>query len=325
MEHSNRTYEKVRDVRERLAQCGVVATPEEVRLLSDVREASVVRKALAVADTNPEALNYLKAAIEEVRLPPMVNGAGQGTQAAAPSAAPPESRTQQVPAARDLPARPPLPNSRLSMVHHRDPIKSMPPTVASDNGQPVAAPPPVTSNGSENAQRDAGGESPHRDDFHIYGGKAALTVSPGENRKRNAVVFIDAAPATAPLTYAWSDKITLMLTPDEILITLAVVMGQVGYAKFNNHGEAKDKWFEIEHQNKSIFIKIGQAQKMRAIPVSPPDAYKLAAVLTAQVRRNTPQGARADVANLVRTVVGPMLRSAGQAPAPRAAAGGSRT
>ena len=70
------------------------------------------------------------------------------------------------------------------------------------------------------------------------------------------------------------------------------------------------KWMQVLHQGASLFIKVGQGKSIRAVPVGPADAFRLATLLTAQLRLGTPANARSDVAELMRTVLAPMLNAA---------------
>jgi hypothetical protein len=155
-------------------------------------------------------------------------------------------------------------------------------------------------------------------EFHIYGATAALTVTAGRNRNGDAVLFIDAAPATSPRYFDWTRKLRLMLTPNEIIVALAVAIGDLPSATFKHHGTAKDKWVELKHQASHLFIKIAQGQTVHAVPVGPADTFKLAALLTAQIQSNVPAAAQAGVIALVRTTVAKMLNAvnaSGDAPA----------
>lgn len=154
------------------------------------------------------------------------------------------------------------------------------------------------------------GAGANRESFHVYGASAALTLSAGRNRSGEAVVFIDAAAATASRTFAWSDKLTVMLSLDEMIAALAVATGAVAQAQFRHHGDARDKWLEIHHQGPNLFVKVGQAKMVHAVPVSPADTFKLAALLTSQIKAHLPEGARTEVANLIRSTAAPMLHAA---------------
>ena len=156
-----------------------------------------------------------------------------------------------------------------------------------------------------------------RDEFHVYGTTAALTVSAGRNRAEEAVIFIDVATACAPRNHDWANKICLMLTPDELPQSLAVATGDLHLVRFAHHGPQKDKWAELHHQGTSLFIKIAQGKRVYAVPLSPTDTFKFAALLTAQIRRNVPDAAQADVASLITMTVAKMQSaSAPTRPAP---------
>ena len=281
------SYPTIGSVRQRLADLGIQVTGEQIELVRKMHSTERLRIALDHAETDPDVYAFLSDTFARV---------GPGTHL---SLFPEDAQTDRnrpdssgacgkqdvvepepvMPSPREARALWQLPDSRETMVYHGDRSHLLPTLAA----------------------------IPAREDFHIYGGAAALTVSPGKNKGGCAVVFIDAAEANQPRQYDWSNKITLMLTPEEMVVVLAVVTGGVRGASFNHHGKTKDKWMQIQHQGPNLFIKVGQANLVRAIPLGPADAFKLAALLTSQIKCNVPEGARADVAYLVRSTVAPML------------------
>jgi hypothetical protein len=281
------SYPTIGSVRQRLADLGIQVTGEQIELVRKMHSTERLRIALDHADTDPDVYAFLSDTFARV---------GPGThlslfpEDAQTDRNPPDSSVacgKQVaaepepvmPSPREARALWRLPDSRETMVGHGE-RSHLVPTLAT---------------------------IPAREDFHIYGGTAALTVSPGKNKAGYAVVFIDAAEANQPRQYDWGSKITVMLTPEEMIVALAVVTGGVPSASFKHHGKTKDKWMQIQHQGSNVFIKVGQANVVRAIPLGPVDAFNFAALLTAQIKSNVPEGARADVTQLVQSTVVPML------------------
>jgi hypothetical protein len=301
MSHGTAPYTTVGQVRARLLTLGITASKDDVLCLSSLAaNPSKVQEALSTASKNPKAHAYLMGALDRLRLPPP----NLPTRSDGPANA---TATQPL---RLIPARQRLPNSRLTMVRHGDGITSLPPILAPIAFNSATESIEAREYGPSSAAQQVAPPTIERDSFHVYGGKAAIEFSPGTNVRGKAVVFIDAAVATGPRSYDWATKIRTMLTPDEMLIALAVMLNDAPAAKFMNHGEAKDKWIEIIHQGATVFFKVGQAKSVRAIPIGPTEVFKLAALLTAQVRKNAPEGARMDVADLVGATLGKMLTAA---------------
>ena len=147
-------------------------------------------------------------------------------------------------------------------------------------------------------------------DFHVYGGKGALTFEAGLNRAGQPVVFIDAAKASGARRYDWAQKIRVMLTPDECLELLAVLLGLVPSALFRNHGPEKDKWIEVQHQGAQVFAKVGKAKDVCAVPIAAPDATRVTALVLSQVKKSLFNLDGMDVLSVVRQVFAPMHTAA---------------
>lgn len=283
------SYPTVSSVRQRLADLGIHVTCEQVELVRQIHSTARLRIALDQADTDPDVYAFLSDAFARVRpgttlslFPESALTDGNPTDTGVDCSDLVEAEPEPVmPSRSEARALWQLPNSRETMVWHGERSHLVPTLVA----------------------------SPPREDFHIYGGTAALTVSPGKNKGGCAVVFIDAAEAKQPRQYDWGSKITVMLTPEEMIVVLAVVTGEVPSASFRHHGGAKDKWIQFQHQGPNVFLKVGQANTVRAVPLGPADAFKFASLLTAQIKCNVPDGARAEVTYLVRSTVAKMLNT----------------
>jgi hypothetical protein len=177
--------------------------------------------------------------------------------------------------------------------------------------------------GRANPSRDEPESARDQPSFHVYGGKAALTIEAGQTPKSaEATVFVDIAPARAQKSYAWDRKIRWMFTPAELYAALAVVVGCLKQVRFANHGEDAKKWMEIEHQGANLFVKVGDGEAMHALPVYAPDAAKISAILLRQLRANTYGMSDAALLSLVRQQYAPM-HEAQRAPRNRARAAAS--
>lgn len=161
-----------------------------------------------------------------------------------------------------------------------------------------------------------------RQQFHVHNrNKAALCFEAGTtrpnpqkpNRPVKATVFVDGARAVQNSdTFDWDRKVRLMLTPDECLSVLAVVVGLVEEVRFGNHGEQGDKWFAIKRQPDSLYWTMGMGKKdaggiSLAVKIGPEDSFDLGALLTAQIRTNHKKLNGGDILALIRNTFAPML------------------
>jgi hypothetical protein len=132
-------------------------------------------------------------------------------------------------------------------------------------------------------------EAPAYHSVHVYGGRAALCFSADETRGGEKTVRIEAAQATAPKVYAWSEKVALQLTLRELPQVLAVVAGLVPAIKLTNHGEANDKGLSLENQaGGKLFVSLWQGKQARAVPVMPADVWPVMDLLLKQFLANSP-------------------------------------
>lgn len=150
--------------------------------------------------------------------------------------------------------------------------------------------------------------------YHVYGGKAALCWEDDTTRAGEATVRLEAASATGPRQYDWSNKVIIQLTRDELPCVAAVFLGLIPEAKGSNHGQGDNggKWFEIQHQGSKLFCKVGDPQsKMKAVPIEAQDAYWVATLLIRQIRAARPWLSGEDVVMLLRTIIARMKSSQG--------------
>ncbi len=288
-------YSTVESIQERLAQVGIQSTVDHILRAKTIKPREEILRALTVVDSNAQAKAYLQRLMTAAAAPATQGNSAPNAPAQSQSLPPPHRPVPQAPPAGNtqlLPASPVQSAFQAPGAIRQGAPSGPAPTLR----QPGAAPTLVPKAPENKAEG-----------FHIYGGKAALTVEPGENRNGKPVVFIDAAPAIGERQYDWEQKIRLMLTPAEVVTALAVTLGYLPSCEFKNHGEDSDKWFVIENQKKNLFIKIGQGKTLRAVPVAAFDAFRFGAILSAQARKQLPQLAAADVQTLVRLIVAPML------------------
>lgn len=123
---------------------------------------------------------------------------------------------------------------------------------------------------------------------HCYGAKAALLFEADTTRNGMHTVAVDAADATGPKQYNWAGKLRLQLTRDELLVAMAVLLGMLPRCEYKNHGEDKSKGFSIEDQGDKLFIRVfGGGQKIKAVPVTPEDAFYVAQIFLSQIKKNS--------------------------------------
>ena len=89
----------------------------------------------------------------------------------------------------------------------------------------------------------------------------------------------------------------MQLTRDELLVAMAVLLGMLPRCEYKNHGEDKSKGFSIEDQGDKLFIRVfGGGQKIKAVPVTPEDAFYVAQIFLSQIKKNS---ADLDASNLL--------------------------
>lgn len=141
---------------------------------------------------------------------------------------------------------------------------------------------------------------PNRNQLHIYGGKAALTIEADETRAGTPTISIDAAPATAPRQYDWSSKLRLQVTAKELPVVAAVVAGYSSSCEFKNHGDGNNKGFSITAQQTGLFMRVFGPERLYAVPVDAADGFYFGALVLEQVRKACPTLDGRDLAGLLK-------------------------
>lgn len=277
-------------------------SPEQAAELKARTRKEHVCRALATAQTNPNAMRWLESTIAHVR-----TGAASGAAESLPpprqARGPAQTQTQTRPQLRSVQAGPHSPMRTLDDVRNGQPGAT---------AQRVNAPATASSPASA---KPAATESPKtaqpvrfRPSFHVYGGRAALTFEEGTTPKQDDhTVFVDGARGQNR-TYEWDSKIRFMFTPKELLKVLAVVIGATAKVKLDSHGPQKNKYLSVEHQGSKLYWTMGQGKDLSlALPIEGEDAFAIAAMLTKQIRRNYDSSLdNRDILTLVGRVVGRM-------------------
>jgi hypothetical protein len=139
---------------------------------------------------------------------------------------------------------------------------------------------------------------------HVYGSKAALCFEEDETRGGFHTVALDAATATGPKQYNWSEKIRIQLTREEMPVLLAVMLGVLPHCEYKNHGTQNNKGFAVEDQGDQFFVRVFSPDGVRAVPMTPEDAFRVTAMLVKQMRRNYEGIDSSDILTLVRVIIG---------------------
>ena len=147
-------------------------------------------------------------------------------------------------------------------------------SAAAEPGRAPQRPPVRTAPASTAGNPQPSDRKPGR---HVYGGKGAMCFQVASDQKGNVALMVDAAQATGPRQYDWQRKIIIMLTENEMNRLYLVLRGLLTTFDAVGHGEAHDKNFSIANQETKFFVKMSQAQRLVAIPMTAGDAALLCA------------------------------------------------
>lgn len=133
----------------------------------------------------------------------------------------------------------------------------------------------------------------------IHGTHAALRFRAEMSSEGIAVVYVDAARAKGDGAYHWEHKITVMLSPADMLGALGVLIGDVETFGLDH----RDRHVGLASRMGDVQMLVGKGKIQHRITLTPADAFNVAAVLLVQIKANTPEGARADALALARRTV----------------------
>ena len=128
---------------------------------------------------------------------------------------------------------------------------------------------------------------------HVYGSSGALTFQFSEYKGLPSI-NLDAAKSAGGRTYAWNQKITLMLNDNEVPHIIGVLLGMELSYEGRHHGQEKDKWFKIENQKNPgqkgvVFCQVGQGKgNAVSVPIGPEDCFYVATYCLAQLAKRFP-------------------------------------
>jgi hypothetical protein len=163
---------------------------------------------------------------------------------------------------------------------------------------PSPAKPCNSQSDSEEPMQICSDEDEKKSDYlssHAYGAKAALCFNASKSTNGHFAVIVDAAQSVGERKYDWTNAIKIQLGYKELPMLYAVLVGWRKSAKFDAHGAANDKSFEIERQDGEngkdgkFFVKVNaKGATMRAVPIGPMDAYPIMLVVLRQIIQDAP-------------------------------------
>lgn len=132
----------------------------------------------------------------------------------------------------------------------------------------------------------------------VYGTKHALSVTPNATRQGWETVMIETAGKvdTNSKQYNWRSKTSIQITKQELPHFIMVMLGLSKHCKFDSHGPANDKGFEIERQPKNLFFKTFAKGQLHPVPVPYEDAVMIGHLALSQYVKNFNGTISADVA-----------------------------
>ena len=140
--------------------------------------------------------------------------------------------------------------------------------------------------------------------FKVYGKKSALEFREHTATKNYDTVIIEAAGATGPRQYDWSNKIAVQVMARELPAVASVLSGLIPKCEFTNHGPGKNKGYSIEAQGGAFFVRVfqsGNNKVMHAVPMPAEDSFYVNAMVLRQLSRAVP--------NVDGSLVGAALRA----------------
>lgn len=120
--------------------------------------------------------------------------------------------------------------------------------------------------------------------MHIYAGKAAMKIEldvlrAAEGDPSRLTVQIELAPAVAPRSFDWEQKIPFQFTRRELPLLGAMLMGYAGGSLvLTNHGPDHDKRLELHQQGNVLYVKLRQGTTTLAMPVEAADLFGWVAI-----------------------------------------------
>ena len=102
--------------------------------------------------------------------------------------------------------------------------------------------------------------------------------------------MIRAAPIRPDGKPDWERQVSMILTFDETLRALTVTLDHLPQAWGQGSARQTGRWFEVIHQGKTLCLGVAGGGAIHRVEITPGDAFRLSALLLAQVRKQIPAG-----------------------------------
>lgn len=181
-------------------------------------------------------------------------------------------------------------------------------------GHPVYSPPnhvdanyPHPAEQAEFDDARVGQPSGSRLKVRLFGKDAGHSLEITRHRRAGdfmnvGVVTVDSARAQSNGSYDWRNKLVIQLTPEEMPAAIAVLMGLIPSAKFENHGSDRSKFLEMRNQEGGMMLVTGHRQTFYAAPVKTANLYYVLDLFCRAMADGTPNRSAIEVTTLVRSI-----------------------
>lgn len=134
--------------------------------------------------------------------------------------------------------------------------------------------------------------------MRVFSTKHALSITNSTTRGGWETVMIESAPKLSEESkqYNWSEKTSIQVTKQELPYFIMVMLGLTKDCKFDSHGAANDKGFQIERQDRGVFFKTFAKSKLHPVQVPYEDAVMIGHLALSQYVKNFNGTITADVA-----------------------------
>ncbi len=143
--------------------------------------------------------------------------------------------------------------------------------------------------------------------YYVYGKSAAIEFVCDETRKQQInTISMQAASARGEgeRGYDWDNKTIIQIPRNELLVVMAIMLGMLPRAEFDQTGLHAGKSYTVEHQDEKLFFMVAERGKpIRAVGLCPEDSYQVATLFLRQLKANSPWMTTAEVIDLIEMTV----------------------
>lgn len=151
---------------------------------------------------------------------------------------------------------------------------------------PVAVAAPAQARSMQSDDAPARNDEP-RENHHVYGRDSALTIEIDTKRNLSATIAIDAAPKTGERSVNWSQKLRFQLTEAELPILAGVFLGMIEEARFDFHGENRNKSLHVVHRNQALLVRLMEGKdRVFTVPLGAGDVYATGMLVIKALTKN---------------------------------------